>query len=57
MYYVLTSLLTVNMFVIAVEAVYDRLEMLHIITLLVKYAELNILVKLALFVFSLNHRN
>jgi len=51
MYYVFTSLLTVNMFVIAVEAVYDRLEMLHIITPTVKYSEWNILVKLARFVF------
>ena len=52
MYYVFTSLLTVNLFVITVEAVYDRLEMLHIITLTVKYAEWNILVKLAPFVFD-----
>jgi hypothetical protein len=33
MYYVFTSLFTVNLFVITVEAMYDRLEMLHIITL------------------------
>ena len=52
MYYVLTSLFTVNLFVITVEAMYDRLEMLHIITLTVKYAEWNILVKLARFVFD-----
>jgi hypothetical protein len=52
MYYVFTSLFTVNLLVISVEAVDDRLEMLHIITLTVKYAEWNILVNLARFVFD-----